>query len=211
MCYVLLAELALNFGRSLVSAAPDAANWRSGALAHAVVAGVTRAVDAAASLHDRFLTARDPSLTLKVAAGLWALSQLGRAFSAWTLLSAAFVLAFTVPVAAAAHAAALSAAYAQVAGEARARWAALGLTRKQCAAGLAVLVAGLWWRSAWSTRLLGAFLAALAVRCNLRPSEVAAIREHAAPLTRSVKKSAARMSVAASDFAQRNGLTMHFR
>ena len=64
-------------------------------------------------------------------------------------------------------------------------------------------LAALWLRAGWATRLVAALLGALAVRCNLRPAEVEAIMQRAEPYTQSVKKRASRLSVAATDFANR--------
>ena len=54
------------------------------------------------------------------------------------------------------------------------KWDGLGLSRKQKAAVLSVLLVLLWVHSAWSTRLVALLLGALAVRCHLKPAEVGA-------------------------------------
>ncbi len=54
----------------------------------------------------------------------------------------------------------------------QARWDALGLSRKQKAAVLSLLLVLLWANSAWSTRLVALLVGALAVRCHLKPAEV---------------------------------------
>jgi len=136
----------------------------------------------------------------------------GQLLSAWTLAALGFASTFTLPYALYTNKDSIDAVCSGVAGAAHARWAALGISRKQKAAGLFVLICTIWMRISWSNRLIGLLMGALAIRCNLKPAEVAAIREHAAPLTISVKKRAARMSIAASDFAQRTlGNKMHFR
>lgn len=145
------------------------------------------------------------------------------------------------------------------------KWDGLGLSRKQKAAVLSLLLVMLWVRSSWSTRLVALLVGALAVRCHLKPAEVrwgrgigggarasgVASRVHetgngtrafpywlaprhlnclpspwcvcpalqveritayAEPYTQSVKKSARRLSLAATDFAWRSlGTKTHVR
>jgi hypothetical protein len=92
------------------------------------------------------------------------------------------------------------------------KYLALGLTRKQQVLSVFSVLCFLWMRSSWTSRLCGILMGALTIRCNLKPSEIAALREKAAPLTLSCKKRAARFSVAASDFAVRTlGTKTHSR
>jgi hypothetical protein len=56
------------------------------------------------------------------------------------------------------------------------------------------LVSFVWLCSGWANRLIGIFMVLLWVRCTLNSEEVQAIRQQAAPLTMSVKKSAKRFS-----------------
>lgn len=67
LCYALLADLALSFLRSLVSAAwRDRGLWAHSEAAEAAAQLASAAVRQAAAVHDDFLSARDPVLTLKV-------------------------------------------------------------------------------------------------------------------------------------------------
>jgi hypothetical protein len=213
LCHLALGEMAKNFLKSAFSFRPHSAGaWRGSPLAAAAKAAASRGVDAAAGLHDAYLTARDPAIALRVACGLWAVAVAGRYLSAWSVAALVFGAAFTLPVAAQAHRPALEAAAARAAGAARARWAALALSRRQRFGALAFGGGALFLRCAWPTRVIGTFVAALAVRCCLKPAEVEALREHAAPLTMSVKKRAARLSLAASGFAERTlGAKAHAR
>ena len=83
----------------------------------------------------------------------------------------------------------------------QARWSALGLTRRQKGLALVLSLAGLWSLVSWPTRLTAVLAGALAIRANLRPTEVEAIMSHAAPYTQSVQKRARRLSIAAAGFA----------
>ena len=199
----MLAELSANFTRSFFSANPSSWRWEGSALAAAATAATTSAVAAAARTHDRFLSVDDPAMALKVCGGLWSLAIVGQFFSVWTLATLAFAVFFTLPYAVHAHKAALLAVCEDAVAAAHARWAGLGLSRRQQAGGLLAAVVFIWLKSSWVNRCIGMFLGALAVRCSLKPAEVAALREHAAPLTMSVKKRAARLSLAATDFAHR--------
>lgn len=211
-CYFLLAELALNFARSIFSSNPASGRWQGSSLVAHALDFFSSAANYVASLHDRYLSLEDPALALKVGGCLWTLATVGRYFSPWTLATVGFIATFTIPYAVHTNRDAVEAVTSQFVGIAQAKWAALGLSRKQKAGTLLAVVFFLWLRSSWTNRLIGMLLGTLAVRCNLKPAEVAAIREHAAPLTMSVKKRAARLSVAASDFAHRTlGTKVHFR
>lgn len=78
LSYALLADLAVNFLRSLVSKSwQESGGWAGSAAAAALAERAAEGVAALARLHDSYLLCRDPVVTLKVAAGLWALSILG--------------------------------------------------------------------------------------------------------------------------------------
>lgn len=84
-CYVLLADLALNFLRSLVSKQwQEAAGWAASAAAAAVAQRAADGIAALARLHDAYLLCRDPVVALKTGATLWALAVLG-SFLRWGL------------------------------------------------------------------------------------------------------------------------------
>ena len=201
--YLLLLELAINSGRTIFAANPTSGTWTGTTIVSRAVTAATKAIDFMASLHDNYLLAQDPKLSLKVGGSLWALAVVGRYLSAWTMFGLAGVIAFTVPYLVHNNWEIVSALYCQYSNLAVQRYHALGLTRKQRAGAALSLLFCVWMRSSWTTRFIGMFVAAMVVRCNLKPAEVEAIREHAAPLTLSVKKRAARFSLAATDFATR--------
>ena len=166
-----------------------------------------------AALHDEFLTAKDPSMALKVGVLLWSGAVIGRYVGIWTLAATIFALAFTVPYGLAHNAHVLNAAMSEVSRAVKSRWQGLGLTRRQQAMILFSSICILWLRSSWSSRLIGMLLGTLAIRCNLKPAEMDVIRQHAAPLTTTVKLRAARLSMVASDFVERTwgNNKLHFR
>ena len=83
MCYLLLADLALNFLRSLISKQwQEAGGWAGSSWAAAVAQRAADGVAAAARVHDSYLLCRDPVVALKTGATLWALAVLG-SFLRW--------------------------------------------------------------------------------------------------------------------------------
>ncbi|GAB4823546.1 hypothetical protein N2152v2_010592 [Parachlorella kessleri] len=213
LSYLLLADVALNFLCSLVLRKwSEQGQWSGSTAVRALVERLASAVDLTCQAHDQFLSARDPVVTLRVACGLWLLAVVGSYLSLWNVVTLAFILAFTIPVGYQTYKAPINILVQNVTRIVKSRWDALGLSRKQKAAGLSVLLIMLWVRSSWSTRLVALLVGALAVRCHLKPAEVDAIRTHAEPYTQSVKKSARRLSIAATDFAHRTlGAKTHFR
>ncbi|KAK2078111.1 hypothetical protein QBZ16_003979 [Prototheca wickerhamii] len=159
------------------------------------------AVCGAAGLYDAYLASPDAAVSLRSVLALWGLARLGGVVGLWTTLSILFVGAFTVPVALATFEAQISELRALIGGSVQARWSALGLTRRQKGLALVLSVAGLWSLVSWPTRLTAVLAGALAIRANLRPTEVEAIMSHAAPYTQSVQKRARRLSIAAAGFA----------
>lgn len=212
-CYLLLLDLASNFCKSLISKSwQESAAWTGSPLARALADRAAGAVGAAAAAHDRFLSARDPAQALWAAAALWALALLGQYLSVWSVATLVFVLTFTVPATVNRYRSELRSAFGKASAGVKGRWAKLGLTRKQKAAMLLTTLATLWLRTVWPTRCAALLLGALAVRCHLDPAEVDAIVACAEPYTQSVRKRARRMSMAASDFANRAlASKQHFR
>jgi hypothetical protein len=79
LSYLLLADIALNFFRSLVSKQwHDSSGWAGSEWAAALADRAAAAVAALARLHDAYLRCQDPAVTLRVAGGLWALAVMGR-------------------------------------------------------------------------------------------------------------------------------------
>ena len=79
LSYVLLADIALNFLRSLISKQwLEAGSWAGSAWAAALAERAAAGIAALARLHDSFLLCKDPVVTLKVAGGLWGLAILGQ-------------------------------------------------------------------------------------------------------------------------------------
>eukprot|EP00887_Chlorella_sp_A99_P008128 scaffold12.g8128.t1 len=211
VCYALLAHLALNFFRGLVSREWQAnARWGGSAFARRLADRAVDAVGALAAAHDAALAAEDPAVALRVAGALWATAVLGRWLSIWSVVTLAFLLVFTLPAAYAKHQTAVQATYANLSSSIKARWDGL-LSRKQKLLVLAALLLVLLVHSAWSTRLCALLLGALAIRCQLKPAEVQRIQQIAEPYTQTVRKQTRRVSMAATDFALRSlGGKAHF-
>ena len=203
LCYMMLFKLAFNFARTVFAKNPSAVNWTGSTLVCKAIESATNAINYLAALHDRYLSAQDPNLTLKVGVSLYGVAFIGHVFSIWTLCSIAFLFAFTVPYLVKNNWEVVTDVYNALSIAVAARYKALGLTRKQQAGGVFLLLSVIWMRSSWASRLVGVFIAALGVRCTLKPAEMAVIRQRAAPLSMSVKKKALRLSMVASDFAVR--------
>lgn len=79
--YCVLIDLGLNTLRGMVSPQwQDKAAWASSRLIRGAAEAAKAAVLSAANAHDRFLAARDPVLTLRIAAAFSALSVLSSIF-----------------------------------------------------------------------------------------------------------------------------------
>lgn len=191
VCYLALAELAINFFRSLLSSTPaTSGTWTNSRLVSSAISTSIKCIDSVASLHDEYLACRDPMVSVKVGGALWGVAIIGHVFSIWGLVSFTFVLAFTVPYLMSTNWESVTTAAHTATAVLAARYHALGLTRKQKACIVAGALFYVWMRFSWSYRIIGMFVGAMVIRSNLKPAEVAAIRQHAAPLTASVKKRA---------------------
>lgn len=174
---MLLAKLALNFFRGLVSRDWAASSkWAGSALARAAAAHAVAAVDGLAAVHDALLASDSPTTLLRVAGVLWTLAVLGRWLSIWSVFTLSFVVAFTLPAAYKKHEAAVRATYAQASAVLASRWDGL-LSRKQKLAVLGLGLTVMLVHSSWSTRLCALLAGALAVRCHLKPAEVQRIQQ----------------------------------
>lgn len=121
--------------------------------------------------------------------------------SVWTTATVVFVAAFTLPVAWTTYEPALAGAATAAREAAASRWQGLGLTRRARAAGVLLVLGGVWAVSGWAARAAGLLAGALAVKSQLRPGELEALATRAEPYTQSVRKQAARFSRAAAGFA----------
>ncbi|GBF96325.1 hypothetical protein Rsub_09395 [Raphidocelis subcapitata] len=204
VAYALLAHLGFNFLRFFCSARwHAAAMWEGSAWTDAAAERAVRVVRRAAALHDAFLSARDPHVTLAVVLALWTVAWLGTAFTAHQLAVGSYLAAFTLPPLYAANKAAvdgsLSAAYAATLG----RIDAAEMPRTTRLGALLAALVALALSSSWAQTAIGALVAATYWRTTLRPADVAAIRTAAEPLTadvaQSVRKVRARLSAALDD------------
>ncbi|EIE20701.1 hypothetical protein COCSUDRAFT_54200 [Coccomyxa subellipsoidea C-169] len=205
--YCILFDLGLNTVRSMVSAQwQDKAAWGSSSLIKTAAETAKVAVLKVADLHDQFLAARDPLLTLRIASAVSALSVLGGIFSFWRLVSLAFFGAFAAGAVYETYGKEITSFLQTATTQIKERWQALALSRRHKAVALTVALWILWVNVNWAARAQALLLGALTVRCNLKPAEVNAIISHAEPYMHSAKKRARRMSVVATDFVRRQSM-----
>lgn len=208
--YLMLIDLSINFIKSTFSS-NSTGTWRNSI--HTLLSYTETTLEHVATIHDQYFTCKDPALALKVAACLWSLAILGRYLSIWTLATLIFVSLFTIPYSLQTFHEPIAAISKNISTIISCRWNSLGLSRKQKFLAMGLAIFYVWMNMSWSSRCVAVLVTALAVRCTLKPAEVAALREHAAPLTMSVKKRAARLSIAATDFIaqQKTPRRVHFR
>lgn len=98
VCYLLLAQIALNSARASVDATRKF-TWGDSVWTAVLVDRLTGAVKAAASIHDVHLSGVNPTKTLQISVFLWLLSMVARHVPATLLLLLVHVGAFSLPVA----------------------------------------------------------------------------------------------------------------
>lgn len=210
--YLLLADLALNFVRSVFFPEIGTGTWHGSSFMNTVLQLASYGIEIISKLHDNFVASPDPHMMLRTGIVLLLIGHVGKYMGVWTLALMAFISIFTVPYLSQQYASSINATYSAMLSIVKSNIKAIGWTRKQRAAVFLLVMSLLWVWSTWFYRIIGVLIGAMAIRCNLKPAEIDAIRQHAAPLTTGVKKRAARLSIAASDFAQRTlGTKLHFK
>ena len=189
LCHLLLANLGLNFVRSLVS--PQwVQNWKNSTAIAALSDRALVFITTVASLHDRYLTARNPVVAVKAGMALWALSFAGRYLSFWNLCTAGFICAFSGPVAYLNHQEAINSTVDLVLQSLTSKWRSLGLSRRQHVLAIGSLLAVLFWHASWSTRLSALLIGGMTMRCFVAPTDIESFRKVAEPYAMSARKSA---------------------
>ena len=205
-------DLAVNFARFFTPFSDRARLRWAGSAAldelSAAAAGLVRSLGAA---HDRWLSASDPSATLRAAVALWGAAVVGTlGLPPLALAAGAWVALFTVPWALLTQgrrARALRRALlrAPVAGPALAAVEAAagcmrGMPRVSRLLGTVVGLAALaGWTRSWPQVAAGVFACACQWRTALAPAEIESIRSAAEPWTQSVRKMGNRLSAAMED------------
>lgn len=211
VCNILLARVGYHVGKSIFSTeSTEQTKLVGGREVERFTELMGNCINFAASLHDEYITAESPYRSLTVASCLWGLSIAGRYFSISQFIMFAFLGIFTVPYAVHHNRKILSHIIQRWKASIQERWSRFGLTKFQRNGTIVFLLFSCWVCSGWSNRMIGLLMILLWVRCTLKPHEMKAIREQAAPLTRSVKKSARRWTMAfqeASEFASRSRRT----
>lgn len=167
-------------------------------LVHKVKRTLNHAVDYMADLHDTYITSENPYQSLLVSGCLWFLGIAGRYLSITSLCYVGFFSIFTIPVAVNSQRELLIPFMNHSIQLIYSKFQGCGFTKRQRTLLSIALASIVWLCSGWLNRLIGLFMVLLWVRCTLKPHEVQAIRDQAAPLTMSVKKSARRFSMLAT-------------
>jgi len=202
ICYLILSRIVFNTGRIIFTSPGKPSKLLGSKAVQDMLQASERSILLLASLHDSYISIEDPSKTLYIGGGAWILSMIANYLSIWSIISFSFFGIFTIPYAIESHKDSIAPLYMEIKSAIKARWKLLGLNRRQKNSLAIVALLSFWFYTSWINRLFGSFVALLAVRCTLKPEEIDSIKMQTAPLTRSVKKSARRFSVAATDFVR---------
>jgi hypothetical protein len=202
ICHIILARIAYNVTKSILSAESKATLLSSVELEKLVWISKASLYKMAA-IHDTYISGEKPLKTMYVCIGLWVTSILGRYFTLHVILTSALFLLFSVPYLLHSHWYALQPIATDIKHAVKLKCISWGVTRKRRILAITILCFFVWYLSSWPSRISGILTGLLAIRCSLKPHEIAVIREQTAPLTQSVKKSARRFSLAANEFAQK--------
>jgi hypothetical protein len=151
-------------------------------------------VDQVANLHDIYIASENAYQSFIVSGCLWLLGMIGKFLSTASVCYLAFFIVFTVPAIVNSHGETFKPLINRLVCVYRSKFEDLGLSKRKRSMSCIALVSFVWLCSGWANRLIGIFMVLLWVRCTLNSEEVQAIRQQAAPLTMSVKKSAKRFS-----------------
>lgn len=200
LSYLLLADLCANFFRYFVSKPwHDKCLWGGAAQMKHALTRVNAGILHLAAAHDKYLSAENPSITLKVAGVLWAAAWIGSFLSLWWCALLAYIGAFTLPAAYMASRDSLEATAKSIRAATIDKADAAGLPRTVRALAVASAVTVLFFVGSWTQAFLGFFVAATYWRTLLVPKEVDLIRSAAEPYTMSVHKVSTRLGAAAGD------------
>lgn len=206
VCYGLLSRVCWHVLMTMFSSSSGNGSGRStrligSASLERLQAALSGAVRTLALLHDRYIVTNDPKVSLAVCGGLWGVTIVSAYLDFLQLAYLAFVAAFAVPNVARYLSTGGTAASGlrEVKDLLRARVPSTvkNMNTRQRRISGALLGAALWVAADWSNRLVGLLMVLLGLRCTMSQTEVIHLREQvkAAPLTKSVKKSARRVSI----------------
>jgi len=202
ICHIVLARITYNVAKSILSGESKATLLHSKELVRLEFLSKT-ILHRMAAIHDTYISGENPLKTMYVCIGLNLTSYLGSFFTVHGILTFALFLLFSVPYLLHSHRYALQPIATDIIYALKLKCTSLGVTRKRRILAITILCLFVWYRSSWPSRISAILTGLLAIRCSLKPHEIAVIREQTAPLTRSVKKSARRFSIAANEFAQK--------
>jgi len=208
VCYLLLADLSMNFIRYMLSDTWFENNlWANSAWAQRLTEQCTHGIARATSMHDSYLSTRDPFVTLKVAAGLWAMAWLSATMSLWHLILVSYVAAFTLPVLVKVLQPQINKVVDGLNNKVVAKVDSIGMPRTTRLLIVALALVALFFLASWVQFGIGVLVALTYWRTMLVPKEVQAIREAAAPYTQSVQKVRAQLSSVAKEALERYQLS----
>lgn len=195
--FTLLGRVAYHFASTILSSKPNTKIAES-EFVHKIKNLLATLVDYAANLHDTYIASENAYQSFVVSGCLWLLGMIGKYMSISTICYLVFFGVFTAPFLVHSYGEILKPYMIRLIYVYRSKFEGFGLSKRQRSLSCIALVALVWLCSGWTNRLIGLFMVLLWVRCTLNPEEVQAIRQQAAPLTMSVKKSAKRFSMLAS-------------
>lgn len=183
VCWLLLAQVALNFLRAFISPKLQA-SWTGSALTNAAVRVSTNAVKGAAVLHDKHLGGNDASKLLVITGVLWVVSLAGRLAGATGLAATLWLLAFIIPKVYTVYKSKVAKVVGDVSGQASSHFSALDPKARAALVVVPIFVAGY----ALSSADLAIALLALALygRSRLAPSQVDRLSAAVAPTINNV-------------------------
>ncbi|KAF6255089.1 Reticulon-domain-containing protein [Scenedesmus sp. NREL 46B-D3] len=200
LSYLLMADLFANFFRYFVSKPwHDKCLWGGAAQMKHVLTRVNAGILHLAAAHDKYLSAENPMITLKVAGVLWSTAWIGSFLGLWWCALLAYIGAFTLPGVYLASKDSLHAAAKSMRAATIDKADAAGLPRTVRALAVASVVTVLFFVGSWTQSFIGFFVAATYWRTLLVPKEVDLIRSAAEPYTMSVHKASRRIGAAAED------------
>eukprot|EP00890_Picochlorum_soloecismus_P004198 jgi/Picsp_1/477/NSC_00475-R1_hypothetical protein COCSUDRAFT_54200 [Coccomyxa subellipsoidea C-169] len=202
ICHIILGRIAYNVAKSIFSGESKATLLSSEELEKLELFS-KMSLHKMAAIHDAYISGEKPLKTMYVCIGLNLTSYLGSFFTVHSIVTTSLFLLFSVPYLLHSHWDTIQPIIADIKYALKILCASWGVTRKRRIIAITILCLFIWCRSSWPSRISAILTGLLAIRCSLKPHEIAVIREQTAPLTQSVKKSARRFSIAANEFAQK--------
>jgi len=201
VCYVALAQMALNFSRQLIS--PEFqkhCTWADSAWTQAAINYFGSVLKAVAELNDRHMDGSNTTKTLRVGAGLWIISILGRYVSAFQLVVGLWILAFTLPKAYYTYQGHVDSVIGKAYTTAKDKFKGVHPGIRAAIVVLPILVAG--YVLSQVDLAVAVFLLLVYVRSWMQPSHVDLVKKNLNPITNTASKLGSRFGSFAIDQAK---------